>query len=192
MVDSADNSPAARAAEAKEPPSLGKGQPTPSRREREAAQRRPLVADRTKEARRAERAKLIEQRERARIGMAKGEERYLPVRDRGPQKRFVRDFVDARTGVGEFIIPLMFLVIVITFVPGAEVQLVAMLALWLFFLIAIVEGFYIGWRVRRKLAEKFGEERVERGVRWYAAMRGLQLRVMRLPKPQVKRGQYPD
>ncbi|MCU1443346.1 MAG: Membrane protein, partial [Cryobacterium sp.] len=29
-------------------------------------------------------------------------------------------------------------------------------------------------------------------VRWYAAMRALQLRVMRLPKPQVKRGQFPS
>ena len=43
----------------------------------------------------------------------------------------------------------------------------------------------------RKIGDKFGKTKVERGLKWYAAMRALQLRVMRLPKPQVKRGQYP-
>jgi hypothetical protein len=38
---------------------------------------------------------------------------------------------------------------------------------------------------------KFGAGKAEK-VRWYAAMRALQLRVMRLPKPQVKRGRYPS
>lgn len=170
----------------------GKGQPTPTRREQEQARKRPLVGDRTKEAKRAERAKLTEQRERARIGMANGEERFLPVRDRGPQKRFVRDFVDARIGVGEFIIPLMFVVIIITLFPQREMQLIAMGALWLFFLLAILEALYLSSKVRKRLAQKYGEDRVERGVRWYAAMRGLQLRAMRLPKPQVKRGQHPE
>ena len=32
---------------------------------------------------------------------------------------------------------------------------------------------------------------MERGLGWYAAMRSLQMRFMRLPKPQVKRGEYP-
>ena len=28
-------------------------------------------------------------------------------------------------------------------------------------------------------------------IRWYAAMRSIQMRFLRLPKPQVKRGEYP-
>jgi hypothetical protein len=32
---------------------------------------------------------------------------------------------------------------------------------------------------------------MQKGNRWYAAMRALQLRLMRLPKPQVKRGNFP-
>lgn len=171
---------------------VGKGQPTPSRREQEAARKRPLVSNGSKEAKKAERERLIKQRERARLGMAAGEERYLPVRDRGPQKRFVRDFVDSRIGVGEFLIPAMFLVIILTLFPQREMQLISMAALWLFFLLAIAEAIYLGWRVQKLLAEKYGPERVERGVRWYAAMRALQLRIMRLPKPQVKRGQRPE
>ncbi|GAA1693099.1 hypothetical protein GCM10009792_11250 [Microcella alkalica] len=167
----------------------GKGRPTPTRKEREAARKRPLVSNDRKEAAKAARARMNEARDRARIGMANGEERYLPTRDRGPQKRFVRDYVDARWGVGEFMIPVMFVVIILSFVPTLDVY--AILALWAFFLIAIMDATILGFLVKRRLAEKFGTERVEKGVKWYAAMRSLQLRALRLPKPQVRRGQFP-
>ena len=76
--------------------SSGKGHATPSRKEREAANKRPLVPSDRKEAARMERARANEERNKARIGLAAGDERYLPMRDRGPQKKFARDFVDAR------------------------------------------------------------------------------------------------
>ena len=68
--------------------------------------------------------------------------------------------------------------------------MIGFVALWGFFILAIVDVLIVGMLLRRKLAAKFGEDRVEK-VRWYAAMRALQLRPMRLPKPQVKRGQFP-
>jgi hypothetical protein len=185
------STPAAVAASSDEAATIaaGKGRPTPSRREREAARKRPLVPNDRKEAQKAARAKMNEARERARIGMANGEERYLPTRDKGPQKKFVRDYVDARYGVGEFMIPVMFIVIILSFIPTLDVY--AILALWAFFLIAIMDATILGFLVKRRLAEKFGATKVEKGVRWYAAMRSLQLRILRLPKPQVKRGQFP-
>lgn len=167
----------------------GKGRPTPSRREREAARKRPLVPNDRKEAAKAARAKMNEARDRARVGMANGEERYLPTRDKGPQKKFVRDYVDARWSIGEFMIPVMFAVIIATFIPTFDVY--AVLALWLFFLVAVLDASILGFIVTRRLAERFGASKVEKGVRWYAAMRSLQLRVLRLPKPQVGRGQFP-
>jgi hypothetical protein len=168
----------------------GKGRPTPSRKEREAARKRPLVPNDRKEARQAARSRMNEARDRARLGMANGEERYLPARDKGPQKKFVRDYVDARFGVGEFMIPVMFIVIILSFVPTLDVY--AILALWAFFLVAVLDAVILGFLVTRRLREKFGESRVEKGVRWYAAMRSLQLRALRLPKPQVGRGQFPS
>lgn len=167
-----------------------KAEPTPSRREREAARKRPLVSDNSPEARKQARAKLNEQRERARIGMAAGEERYLPIRDRGPQKRWVRDYVDARFSPGEILIPVMFAVIILTFFPQPEVQGVGIVALWAFFAVAVVDAVLLGRRIQKRLAERFGADRVEK-VRWYAAMRAFQLRMLRLPKPQVKRGAFP-
>ncbi|PJJ55077.1 DUF3043 domain-containing protein [Compostimonas suwonensis] len=169
----------------------GKGHATPTRKEREAANKRPLVPGDRKEAARNARSQAATERERARIGMAAGDDRYLPVRDKGPQKKFVRDYVDARFSVGELLIPVMFLVIILTFIPNPDFQVYGILALWAFFVLAVIDCVILSYLVTKKVKAKFGESRAER-VRWYASMRALQLRVMRLPKPQVKRGQYPS
>ncbi|MCF8548623.1 MAG: DUF3043 domain-containing protein [Pontimonas sp.] len=166
----------------------GKGRPTPRRKDREAELKRPLVSNNRKEAR----ARLAKERERARLGLANGEEKFLPLRDKGPQKKWVRDFVDARWNFGEFLIPIMFAVIIATFLPSLQAQFIAIVVLWSFFLITIIDAFVVGAGVRKGLRAKYGEDKVENGVRWYAAMRALQMRGLRLPKPQVKRGEKPS
>ncbi|MGX5695345.1 DUF3043 domain-containing protein [Agromyces soli] len=168
----------------------GKGAPTPSRAAQEAARKRPLVPTDRKEAAKQARSQAAEARERARIGMAMGDEKYLPARDRGPQKKFVRDYVDARFSIGEVLIPVMFLVIVMTFIPSAQVQAISILVLWAFFAVAVLDVVILGFVLTKKLRAKYGDKAEK--VRWYAAMRALQLRPLRLPKPQVKRGQYPS
>ena len=170
----------------------GKGRPTPKRKEREAANLRPLVGSDRKVANKEARAKYNAARDRARIGMAAGEEKYLPARDKGPQRRFVRDYVDARFSVGELMIPVMLVIIVLTLVDDYQVQIISILALWGFFILAVLDCVLAGTLIGRKLAAKYGKDQVQKGYRWYAAMRCLQLRPMRLPKPQVKRGQYPE
>ncbi|WP_349898192.1 DUF3043 domain-containing protein [Parafrigoribacterium soli] len=171
--------------------SAGKGRPTPTRKEREAANQRPLVSGDRRAGNKAARARMAEARERARVGMANGEEKFLTPRDKGPQRRYIRDYVDARFSVGEVMIPILFVIIILSFIDSALFQLVSFFALWGFFLLAVVDCLFVGFRVNRKLREKFGEDRVQRGNRWYAAMRAMQMRLMRLPKPQVKRGQFP-
>lgn len=190
MAKTSESDPASPAGFESGQDGVGKGRPTPTRREKVEARKRPLVSSDRTAARKQARTQMQAQRERARIGMAAGEEKYLPVRDRGVQKRYVRDYVDARFNAGELLIPLMFLVIVLTFFPQPEVQAIGIIALWGFFIIAIADCVVLGFLLTRKLTAKFGEGKVEK-VRWYAAMRALQLRVMRLPKPQVKRGKYP-
>ena len=167
---------------------IGKGRPTPSRREREQANRRPLVAT-GKEAQKAQRARLAEQRDRARVGLAAGEEKYLPARDKGPQRKWVRDHVDARFSVGEALIPVMLVIVLLSFFPNVTVQSISLIAIWGFFVLAIADCLLLGQRVQKKVAERFGVP--EKGLRFYAAMRALQMKPMRLPKPQVKRGQFP-
>ena len=171
--------------------SAGKGRPTPTRKEREAANLRPLVGSDRKVAGKEARAKYNEARDRARVGMANGEEKFLPARDKGPQRRYVRDFIDARFSVGELMIPVMLVIIVLTLVDDTQVQIISILVLWGFFILAVLDCILAGILVGRRLKAKFGDDKVLKGYRWYAAMRCLQLRRMRLPKPQVKRGQYP-
>lgn len=168
----------------------GKGHATPSRKEREAARKRPLVPARSKLTK-EERRKRSEQRLVARAGLEAGDERYLPIRDKGPQKRMVRDIVDARFTVGEFMIPLMFAVIIVTFLPdytySQTLQFTVLIALYGFFLIGLIDAMILGRTVTKKLQAKFGE--VEKGVKWYAGVRAFQFRPLRVPKPRVTRGQ---
>lgn len=166
----------------------GKGRATPSRKERQAANRKPIVGNRSPEAKKAAKAELAKARAVARAGMANGEERYLTIRDRGPQRKFARDYVDSRFNIGELMIPLMFLVLLLSGLESQELQLALIAAMWLLMLAIVLDGFLLGRKLNAKLAEKFGADRVEKGVRWYAAVRSTQLRVMRLPKPQVRRG----
>lgn len=166
----------------------GKGRPTPRRKDREAEHKRPLVTNNRKVAR----AKLAASREKARLGMANGEERFLPQRDKGPQRKWSRDYVDARWNFGEFLIPVMFAVIIATFLPSLEAQFIAISVLWGFFILTVLDSIWVGNRVRKGLRAKYGVDNVENGVRWYSAMRALQMRGLRLPKPQVKRGEKPS
>jgi len=172
-------------------PEAGKGRPTPSRKEREAANKRPIVVADRKEARRISRQKDAEDRARYNAGYAAGDEKFLPARDKGAQKRYVRDYVDARVSAGEFVIPVMFLVIVLMYLPFDGISAYATVALVGYFALVVIDSVALGFIVIRKLGAKFGPENVER-VRLYAAMRSIQLRMMRLPKPQVKRFQFPS
>ena len=173
-------------------PGPGKGRATPSRREQEQARRKPLVPTDRKAAARASRADSAADRNRARIGMANGEERYLPLKDRGPQRRFARDHVDATYRAGELLYPLFGVLFLLTIVfSTAQFQtffyigLIALLALF------IGDGLLVARRIRRRLAERHGADQVERGLNYYVVTRSLQPRPLRMPKPQVKRGQRP-
>lgn len=172
-------------------PQSGKGRPTPSRKQAEAANARPIVGSRDKALAKQQRREQAEARERARVGMMAGDERYLTARDKGPQRRYVRDYVDARWSIGEMLIPIMLVVLVMTFVPGI-IQVISLFAIWVFVALAVLDAVILGFRLKAKLTAKFGEGKVQPGFRWYAAMRAFQFRPMRMPKPQVKRGRFPS
>lgn len=166
----------------------GKGRPTPTRKEREAARKKPLIGDRSKEAKKAARAQLAAKRAEAREGMLNGDERYLTVRDRGPQKKLARDIVDSRFTVGELLLPTVFLAVILNTVNNYAVNLAAILIMWSIMGGMIVDAFLLSRKVNKRLVSKYGEANVERGIKMYVALRSMQMRPMRLPKPQVKRG----
>lgn len=169
------------------PKQSGKGKPTPPRKVSEAQRKKPLVGDRSKEARAAQRAKLREERNKAREGMMAGDEKYLTVRDRGPQRKFARDVVDSRFTAGELVLPALFVVVLLTFVESIELQVISLFAMWGLFAVVAIDAWIISRAVKKVAGAKFGQDKLEGGLGWYAAMRSIQMRAMRIPKPQVKR-----
>ena len=171
--------------------SSGKGRPTPTRKEKEAARKRPLVANDRAERRRQERNVTTVEREKARIGMANGEEKYLPIRDRGPQRRYTRDYVDARWSVGELLLPMIAIFFITSFFPAETlIVLIGFGLMWFVLIASLVDAIILNYLLAKKLTAKFGH--VDKGLRLYSTMRAIYLRPMRMPKAQVKRGDYPD
>jgi hypothetical protein len=165
----------------------GKGRPTPTRKEAEAAARaRARAGIDKKAARKAMRQRRTTQNAKMREGLRTGDERYLPARDQGKVKRFVRDFIDSRLCMAEFLLPLLLVVMVSqgispTFSNG----------LWsATILLVVVDTSVMMWRLKRQLKTRFPDESYK-GTTSYALLRALQIRFLRLPKPKVKLGQRP-
>ncbi len=165
-----------------------KGRPTPSRREAEAARKaqmkRPLSRKEQSQRQRAARAEIRRKQQEA---MNAGDGKYLPARDQGPVKRFVRDYVDSRWNVGEFLLPILVLILALSVTDQPWTPRVAN-SLWAATILTVAFDTWMLLRgVKRQVVERFGAEHLK-GVRFYALLRSTQLRRLRLPKPQVKRG----
>jgi hypothetical protein len=172
-------------------PQAKKGRPTPKRSEAQS-QRRSVASTPTnrKDAAKRQREERRAQMERQRQALASGDERYLPVRDKGPVRRFARDWVDSRFNVAEFFLPLAVVILILSVVRVPALQTVALL-LWLVVIVLIVlDAAVSGFRLRKRLTERFPDKN-RKGAVAYALMRSLQMRRLRLPKPQVKRGERP-
>jgi hypothetical protein len=172
-------------------PQAKKGRPTPKRSEAQA-QRRSFASTPTnrKDAAKRQREERRAQLERQRQALASGDERYLPARDKGPVRRFARDWVDSRFNMAEFFLPLAVVILVLSVVQVPALQSIALL-LWLVVIVLIVlDSLLSGFRLRKRLAERFPDQN-KKGAVAYALMRSLQMRRLRLPKPQVKRGERP-
>ncbi|WP_345035657.1 DUF3043 domain-containing protein [Streptomyces sannanensis] len=172
-------------------PQAPKGRPTPKRSEAQSQRRRATSGpiDRKEAARRQREARRVDMA-RQREALASGDERYLPVRDKGPVRRFARDFIDSRFCVAEFFLPLAVIILVLSMIRVTNIQTIALL-LWLGVIVMIVvDSIGIAFRLKKQLKERFPNE-PKRGAVAYALMRSLQMRRLRLPKPQVKRGERP-
>lgn len=177
-----------------QPGETGKGRPTPSRKAAEAARRQPLVPKDRKAAARQDKAAARAVRDREYQALQTGDERYLPPRDKGPERRWVRDYVDARRNVGEWFLPFSLVAVGAMLVSNSNVQLalVVLVVLYLGVGIAIVDAVVLGRRLKAGAEAKFGAARLPRGYRMYGVSRAFQIRRMRLPKPQVARGEFPS
>ena len=186
-----------------------KGRPTPSRREAERARgqrsgpvsapvtrkearekRKAEKQSMTKEERKAARSRMNSERETRRQAMLNGDDRYVLERDRGPVRRYARDWVDTHRRPANYFMPVALVVIIFQFFPVAATMVAffqsAFLAVILF---VVVDCIFIGRTVNKECAARYGDEaNTGFGLGFYAAMRAMQPKMLRTPRPRVSPG----
>lgn len=198
-VESATVSTASQESESARPessPKSGKGRPTRSRKEAQAARRRPLVPEDRKEAKRQSKAKAREASNREHHALVTGDEEHYPVQHRGADRRLVRDVVDSRHNVAEYFLPFALIAMLVPF----AIQLFApanFQALSVFFIVVmwggialvILDSFLLRAKIRKALTERFGT--VPSGMVSYGILRSTNIRPWRMPKAKIKHGEEP-
>lgn len=166
-----------------------KGRPTPKRKEAEAARKVSSVAPASTKAEK-QRAKSAarEARVASRAAYLRGDESALPLRDKGPVKKFVRNYVDARRSVGEFFLPVIFLVLVLTLIPSKIFQLGSIAVMYSVLIISLMDGFLLGRKLKKEVSTRFPGAELK-GISMYGWLRSTQMRRMRTPKPAIKAGE---
>jgi len=169
---------------------VGKGRPTPKRSESEKRNRQPITAPRNrKEAYRQVRERQAGDRQKSRQGQARGEQRYLLKRDKGPVRQLARDFVDSRRTFGEFFMYLTILVVVLSMIAPVVVRIyLQTFGLPVMLVVIIGESLYISGRVKKLARERYPDESTQ-GVALYASTRSMQIRRLRMPQARLKPGQ---
>ena len=172
-----------------DPKSGGKGRPTPSRKEAEAAAKARAKAPRTrKEIAAAERLRKSESSQKIRAAMKSGDERYFLARDKGPVRRFIRDFVDVRFSFIELMIPLLIIAMVLGYTGNTRMLVISNFLLMGTLLFILVDSLILRFRLRRELIRRFPQESIK-GTTYYALVRSMQMKFMRMPKARVKIGE---
>jgi hypothetical protein len=168
-----------------------KGRPTPTRKEAEAARRERASSGMDKKAaKKLLRERRAESNSKVREGMRSGDERYLPKRDQGPVKRFIRNYIDARVSIAEFLMPLLVVIMVLQY-SGSSGMVKFSSTLWAVTLLGVaLDTVWLLMRLRRAVRAKFPDESLK-GTTLYTLMRAIQVRPLRMPKPKVKIGGAP-
>ncbi|MFT4286211.1 DUF3043 domain-containing protein [Nocardioides sp.] len=167
-----------------EPKPGGKGRPTPTRKEAEAARLARVRQPRTRKEQAAARARNSE---KIRQAMKTGDDRYLPTRDKGPVRRFVRDYVDTKFTIAELLIPVLVVTMLFGWSGNARLAGFANLLILLVALATVVSMAWLRFGLHKQLKRRFPEAS-RKGLTYYAIVRAMQLRFLRLPKSQVKIG----
>ncbi|GAA4230078.1 hypothetical protein GCM10022254_23990 [Actinomadura meridiana] len=167
----------------------GKGRPTPKRRDAEKNRRQPITAPANrKEAYRKVRERQSTERTTARKGMAKGDERHMLKRDKGPVRKLARNYVDSRRTVGSYLMYAMFAIVLLSMLPIPVARLLVLFAPPLLLVAVFGEGLMLSRGIKKLAADRYPDEDAS-GVGLYAAMRAMQIRRLRVPNPQVKIGE---
>jgi hypothetical protein len=169
------------------------GKTTPKRRDparRRPPEKTPTDPKARKEASRRARDKARQDRVERRAAMMAGDERYLMPRDKGPERALVRDIVDRRLTIGTWFFGGALLVLIGSSRSMPPTVQQASNLLWALLAVGtVLDSWLLAREIRRKVRARYPKstERM-RSLYIYGAMRGVQFRRLRIPKPRVKLG----
>lgn len=157
----------------------GKGAPTPTRRQAEAARRQRVNPVLTKKEAR------IHERDARRANQVK----TMATQDNQPERVLLRDYIDARFNVTEILLPAWILVLAVSLLGTRWPALVeiSVFVVWGLLVLAILD-LYLMWRGYKKLLALRDAGGSTRGLLMVAINRALSIRPWRSPAPRVKRG----
>lgn len=189
-----------------------KGKPTPKRRDQEISRgvirdpnylspakrssarkelKKSMSKEEWREYKRKERAETREANRQYMERIDAGDERYLTPRDRGQERRYVRDFIDAHRYFINFFMPAAIVMFVILFISAfwPDVANILSSIMMVVILLFFIEGIMVGRRANKAVREKFPDTNATGfGLGFYAFSRASQPRRWRSPKPQVEIG----
>jgi hypothetical protein len=161
-------------------PTGKKDRPTPTRKEAEAARRQRMNTTLSKKQSRAA-ASRQSRSERMKT---------ISAREAVPEKVLMRDYIDARFNLGEFLLPSVVVILAVTLLGSywPVVTLIATMAMYLFIIAVFVDG-YLMWRGFKKVLAKRLPKASPKGLLLYGMTRSTQIRRFRSPAPRIKRGE---
>jgi hypothetical protein len=150
-----------------------------------ARSRKQMTKEERRELREARRARRREVSD----GMRRGDPRYLPARDQGPEKAIARDVVDSRRTVGTWFFGAA-LVILLASSTAVPVLVTAANALFLTLTLALSVDAVLLCRKIKWLVRERHPDSTQRmgGLYFYAVVRSLTFRRLRIPLPRKKFG----
>jgi len=165
-----------------------KGRPTPKRKDAQATNK---ISSLAPASTKAEKARAKEAARAARISQRaaylRGDESALPARDRGPEKKLVRNLVDSRRSIGEYFLPVIGFVLILSLIPIGAFALAGIIIMYGVLLFSIVDGYFLSRKIKSEVVLRFPNVST-RGLGLYGWLRSTQMRRMRAPKPQNKPG----
>lgn len=150
-----------------------------------------MSKDEWKEYKKKERQERQQANREQQARMAEGDPRFLPARDQGAERAYVRDWVDARRSLSNWVMPMALVLIVVMFLTYAVpsiatiINAVAMVILVIF----AIEGVILARRCNNAVRAKFpGTTEAGFSLGFYAYSRASQPRKWRIPRPRVELG----
>ena len=113
----------------------------------------------------------------------------VSAREAVPERVLMRDYIDARFNLGEFLLPAVVVILLVT-VAGSywpSVTLISTAAMYLFIIGVFVDGFLM-WRGFKKILASRLPKASPKGLLMYGMARSTQIRRFRSPAPRIKRG----